>query len=182
MLKYEPEDNGTSGEINVVDENNETDKENETDEDNETNEDNETDEDDDEEVGVDESKLTIPFDIPVEGVNHTLKFPLSVEWGDFQWDVAQKLHAHPAEVELSYKLASQPKADLARALVDKTDFTDLIHHLQPFAIRTKLRGRGREFCVQPPPKLAVSKSTDDKKPALVQAKKSMVVFLRGEFC
>ena len=112
-----------------------------------------TDEDDE-----DDSNLSIPFDIPIEDVNHTLKFRLDIKWDDFRWDVARKLHVFPDEFELSYKLASQPKGDMARALVDEQGFTDLVKRSRPFVNGTKACGRGKEFSVQLFPKITASKS------------------------
>ena len=100
-----------------------------------------------------------------------MKFPLGVEWDDFQWDVARKLHVLPTDVGLSYKLASQPKTDMARALVDEKDLADLMHRVRPFVNGTKKCGRGKEFCVQLFPKLVASKNADNTKPALTQTKK-----------
>ena len=151
LLKYEP------GHINTVDE------------------DNESDNDEDDEVEEDDSNCVIPFDIPVEGVNHSLKFALGVQWVDLQWVVAQKLHAHPMGVKLSYKLTSQPKADIPRALVDEKDLADLVCRSRPYINGTKKCGRGKEFCVQLFPKITVSKNTDEK-PTLTKTKKVWLCF------
>lgn len=103
----------------------------------------------------DDSNVLVPFDIPVDGVNHTMKFALNVLWDDFEWGVAQKLDALPADVSLSYKLASQTKTEMARALVDEKDLEDLMRRCRPFMDGTKSCGRGKEFCVQLFPKITV---------------------------
>ena len=144
--------------------NNTVEKTNTTDEDDETEDDETEDEEDD------DSNCVLPFDIPVEGVNHTLEFTLGVEWDDFQWEVSQKLHVHPTDVKLSYKLASQPKAEMERALVDEKDLADLIRRSRPFVNGTKKCARGKEFSVQLYPKIAVSKSMDGEKPTPTQKK------------
>ena len=78
------------------------------------------------------------------------------------------------DIELSYKLASQPKGDLARALTDEQDFADLIQRSQPFVKGTKFCGRGKDFCVQLFPKITVKQkepSSDNEKSSLTKARK-----------
>lgn len=104
--------------------------------------------------GVD---LFVSFDIPVKGVNHTMTFLLDVSWDDFQWEIARKLNNLPVDVRLSYKLASQTKADMARALADEKDLEDLMRRCKPFVDGTKKCGRGKEFCVQLFPRITVTK-------------------------
>ena len=130
--------------------------------------------DEDDEDGEDDSNLNVPFDIPIEGVNHTLEFLLRVSWDEFQWQVAQKLHVHPTDVELSYKLPSQLKGDLPRALTDEQDFSNLMQRSRPFVDGTKVCGRGKDFCVQLFPKIVVNKnpaSADNIKLTLTQTQK-----------
>ena len=91
--------------------------------------------------------LCIPFDIPVEGVNHTMTFSLDVSWDGFEWEIAWKLKKLPSNVSLSYKLASQTKAEMARALANKKDLEDLMQHCKPFVDGTRKCRRGKEFCV-----------------------------------
>ena len=66
------------------------------------------------------------------------------------------------DFELSYKLTSQPKGDLARALADENDFADLIQHLRPYVNGTKSCMRGKEFCVQLVPKITVNENVANK--------------------
>ena len=94
------------------------------------------------------SNFSVPFDIPIEGVNHTERFPLDVSWDDFEWEVTRKLGFHPADVRLSYKLASQTKAEMPRALADEKDLEDLMRRSKPFVDGSKTCGRGKEFSVQ----------------------------------
>jgi hypothetical protein len=99
---------------------------------------------------------------------------LGIYWGDFQWDVARKLRVLPTGVELSYKLASQPKGDLARALVDERDFSDLIQRSRPFVNGTKVCGRGKEFCVQLFPRITFKQKepgSDNEKFSLTKTRK-----------
>jgi hypothetical protein len=96
----------------------------------------------------DDSNLLVPFDIPVEGVNHAITFPLDVSWDDFEWEIAQKLKSLPSEVTLSYKLASQTKTEMARALASEEDLEGLMQRSKPFVDGTKKCGRGKEFRVQ----------------------------------
>jgi len=138
-------------------------------------EDNATEDDEDDEIEEDDSDCIVPFDIPVEGVNHSLKFTLGVEWDDFRWEVARKLRAHPMDIKLSYKLASQPKTEMPRALADENDLADLMYRSRPYVNGTKKCGRGKEFCVQLIPKIPVSKSADEK-PKLTQTKKVCLCF------
>ena len=120
----------------------------------------------------DDSNIPVPFDIPVEGVNHRLTLPLGISWSKFQWEVAEKLHAFPLDVELSYKLSSQTRADLARALVGEDDFVGLIQRVQPHLNGTKPvgKGKGKEFCVQLFAKIKKGKD-DGGKSAPAQTKK-----------
>lgn len=95
-----------------------------------------------------ETYLTVRFDIPVDGVNHTLEFTTDVSWDEFQWGVADILRVRPSEIQLSYKLASQTKDDLARALVKSQDLAYLMQECKPFLTGEK-RCRGKkEFRVQ----------------------------------
>ena len=123
----------------------------------EVDEDNEDDEDEE-----DDSDLPVPFDIPIEGVNYSLKFPLGVDWDEFRWDVAKKLQLSLMDFELSYKLTSQPKGDLARALADENDFADLIQRSRPYVNGTKSCARGKEFHVQLVPKIIVNENVANK--------------------
>lgn len=100
--------------------------------------------------------LLVPFDIPVAGVNHTMSFSLDISWDDFEWDIARKLNTSPSDVSLSYKLASQTKTEMARALTDEKDLEDLMRRCKPFLDGTKKCGRGKEFCVQLFPRITVS--------------------------
>lgn len=106
---------------------------------------------------IDEGDLLVPFDIPVDEVNHTMDFTLDTAWEDFEWEVTQKLNVSPVDMSLSYKLASQTKAEMARALVSKKDFEGLIHGCKPFIDGTKKCPRGKEFRVQLLPKITVKK-------------------------
>ena len=81
-------------------------------------------------------------------MNHRATFSLDVSWGDFEWEITRKLRAHPSDVILSYRLASQPKTEMARALADEKDLEDLMQRCEPFVDGTKKCGRGKEFCVQ----------------------------------
>jgi hypothetical protein len=81
---------------------------------------------------------------------------------------------HPTDVELSYKLPSQLKGDLPRALADEQDFLNLMQRSRPFVDGTKVCARGKDFCVQLLPKIAVNKnaaSTDNIKLTLTQMQK-----------
>ena len=105
----------------------------------------------------DDGDLLVPFDIPVEGVNHTMTFRLDVSWNNFEWEIAQKLKALPSNIHLSYKLASQTKAEMPRALANEKDLEDLMRRCEPFVSGQKKCGRGKEFCVQLFPKVTVSR-------------------------
>ena len=76
--------------------------------------------------------LIIRFDIPVDGINHTLELATSISWEDFKWEVASALRVLPSEIQLSYKLASQMKDEFARALVKRQDLTYLMQECKPF--------------------------------------------------
>ena len=96
----------------------------------------------------DDDDLPVPFDIPVEGVNHAMTFPLDVSWDDFEWKISQKLDSLPSEIALSYKLASQTNAEMARALTSEEDLEDLMRRSKPFIDGTERCARGKEFRVQ----------------------------------
>ena len=76
--------------------------------------------------------LIVQFDIPVNSVNHTLKLATDTLWEDFRWEVASALRVLPSEIQLSYKLASQTKDELARALAKSQDLTYLMQECKPF--------------------------------------------------
>jgi len=105
----------------------------------------------------DDSDLVVPFDIPVDGVNHTMNLPPDISWDDFEWEIARRLKTLPSDVSLAYKLASQTKAEMARALVDEKGLEDLMRRCKPFVDGTRKCGRGKEFCVQLFPRITVSK-------------------------
>ena len=76
--------------------------------------------------------LIVQFDILVNGVNHTLELATDTSWEDFRWEVASALRVLPSEIQLSYKLASQTKDELARALAKSQDLTYLMQECKPF--------------------------------------------------
>lgn len=127
--------------------------------------------------------MLIPFDLPVDGVNHTLKLPSDIDWWNFQWEVAGKLRVFPADIQLSYKLASQPKGDLARALTGEQDLAGLVERSWPFVNGTRKCGRGKEFCVQLFPKVSARKDAENqdgnKKATPIQGKKVCTQLLRA---
>ena len=105
----------------------------------------------------DDGNLLVPFDIPVEGVNHTMTFPLDISWNNFEWEIVQKLEALPSNVHLLYKLASQMKAEMPRALANEKGLKDLMRRCDPFVNGQKKCGRGKEFCIQLFQKVTVSR-------------------------
>lgn len=118
-----------------------------------------------------ETYLTVHFDIPVDGVNHTLEFATNVSWHEFRWGVADILRVRPSEIQLSYKLASQTKDDLARALVKSQDLAYLMQECKPFLTGEK-RCRGKkEFHVQLTSRSVVNEVKEDPKPGSHQGKK-----------
>ena len=113
--------------------------------------------DDEDDSNDNDNKLLVPFDIPVGGVNHLVEFPLSISWDDFEWEVSSKLKALPSNVSLSYKLASQTKGEMQRALTDERDFKNLMQRCTPFVNGLRKCGRGKEFRVQLFPKITAGK-------------------------
>lgn len=138
-------------------------------------------EDEEDEVEV-HPKLTIWFDIPVNGVNHTLEFSTDVLWEDFEWKVAATLGVRPSEVQLSYKLASQTKDDLARALVKSQDLAYLMQECKPFLTGEKRCRGNKEFRVQLTSRSAASGVKEDAKQGPRQGKKVRWLQCAGNLC
>lgn len=115
--------------------------------------------------------LIAPFDIPVDGVNHTLEFATDVLWEDFRWEVASLLRVLPGEIQLSYKLASQTKDKLARALVKSQDLVYLMRECKPFLTREKKCRGDKPFHVQLTSRSTASGAKEDAKSGPQQGKK-----------
>lgn len=118
-----------------------------------------------------QTRPNVRFDIPVDGVNHTLEFTTDVSWEDFQWEVADILRVRPSEMQLSYKLASQTKDDLARALMKSQDLAYLMQECRPFLTGEKKCRGGKEFRVQLTSRSMASGTKEDAKPGARQGKK-----------
>ena len=108
--------------------------------------------------------LIVRFDIPVDSINHTLKLATDTSWEDFRWEVVSALRVLPSEIQLSYKLASQTKDELARALAKSQDLTYLMQECKPFLTgERKCRGN-KEFRIQLTSQSTVSGVKEDPKP------------------
>jgi len=115
--------------------------------------------------------LIVRFDIPVDGVNHTLEFATDVLWEEFQWEVADALRVRPSDIQLSYKLASQTKDDLARALVKSQDLAYLMQECKPFLTGEKKCRGNKEFRVQLTSRSTKNGAKEDPKPGARPGKK-----------
>ena len=96
-------------------------------------------------------------------------------------DIGETLHLRPHEFQLSYKLASQTKDDLARALVKKQDLTYLMQECKPFLTGEKKCRGNKEFRVQ-----LASRSTnavkEDTKPVSHKGKKVIWCSCARDIC
>ena len=88
----------------------------------------------------------------------------------------------PSEIQLSYKLASQTKDELARALVKSQDLTYLMQECKPFLTGDKKCRGNKPFRIQLMSRSTVSETKEDTKLEHHRGKMVSSLWCAGGLC